>query len=315
MAADGTSLGLLIDDFSALYDGKELIPLRLQYKDYCQWESTMVSRETGFIKKQEKFWLDQFKGQIPLLNLPVDFPRPEVRSSEGAVKRSMIDSETLKRLKQLAVEEEISLYMVMLAVYNILLSKLSGQEDIIVGTPNAGRGHPDLEPIIGMFVNTTALRNYPSAHKTVKAFLQEIKQNTLQAFENQDYKFEKLVEQVLPDKDLGRSPLFDVFFAFQNMEMPDLQITGLKLKPYEYESHVSRFDMGFHVYEAGNRLAVLVEYCSRLFREETIDMFIENFKEITTAVLGDRNIRLANIEITGVLEPAETVIPQMDIGF
>jgi amino acid adenylation domain-containing protein len=315
MSADGTSLGLLINDFSALYDGKELLPQRLQYKDYCQWENTMVREETEFIKKQEKFWLDQFKGEIPVLNLPVDFPRPKVKSSEGAVKRSMIDSETLKRLKQLAVEEEISLYMVILAIYNILLSKLSGQEDIIVGTPNAGRGHPDLEPIIGMIVNTTTLRNYPSADKTVKAFLHEIKQNTLQAFENQDYKFEKLVEQVLVNKDLGRSPLFDVFFAFQNMEMPELQITGLKLKPYEYESHVSRFDMGFHVYEAGNRLVVLVEYCSRLLREETIDMFVENFKEITAAVLGDRNIQLADIEISGALEPVETAVPSMDLGF
>jgi amino acid adenylation domain-containing protein len=315
MTADGTSIGLLMKEFMTLYEGNQLPPLTLQYKDFSEWQNSLYEKEKSFLKKQEEYWLEMFKGEIPLLNLPLDFPRPTIKSYEGTVMETAIDPKNTKKLKQLAQQEDVTLYMLVLAVYFMLLSKLSGREDIVVGTPSAGRNHADLEPVIGMFVNTIALRNTPAGNKTSRNFIKEVKTQTLRAFENQDYKFEKLVEKLAVKKDLGRSPLFDVFFAFQNMEIPEIQILGLKLKPVDFETRVSRFDMGFHVFEETNRLEILVEYCTRLFKPGTINRFIKNFNEIIGHILENPDILIKDIKISHELTQVETIIPEMDLGF
>jgi len=132
-----------------------------------------------------------------------------------------------------------TLYMVLLSLLNVLLSKISGQEDIVVGSPVAGRRHFDLEYVIGVFVNTLALRNYPFGEKTFDVFLREVKARILEAQENQDYPFEDLVEKAAVKRDAGRNPLFDVMFVLQNVDFPEIEITGLKLTPYDYERRIS----------------------------------------------------------------------------
>ncbi|MCP5050465.1 MAG: hypothetical protein GY940_25095, partial [bacterium] len=183
--SDGVSHQVFIKDFTAIYSGESLPPLRLQYKDYSQWQAG--HKVTGALQKQETFWLQQFKEEIPILDLPTDYPRPTTQSFEGGSSRFEISPDKFRVLKEISAKEGATLYMVLLALINILLSKLSGQEDIVIGTAIAGRRHADLEKIIGMFVNMLALRNSPKGGKTFIQFLNELKNRTLEAFENQEY--------------------------------------------------------------------------------------------------------------------------------
>ncbi|MCP4151785.1 MAG: hypothetical protein GY757_28840, partial [bacterium] len=211
---DGTSQQVLIKEFLTINNGATLSPLKLQYRDYAKWQNSRKQKE--LMKRQEKTWLKIFPGEIPLLALPTDYPRPEIQSFEGDNIYIILNKNETGNLKRVAKENETTLYMTILSIYTILLSKLSGQEDIIVGTPTAGRRHADLESIIGMFVNTLAIRNYPEGTKTITEYLGEVKENTLQAFENQEYQFEELVEKLSLKRDTGRNPLFDVMFNLLN---------------------------------------------------------------------------------------------------
>ena len=313
--ADGTSIGILLSQFMALYNKERLPGLRIQYKDFSLWKHRqhLVNREP--MESRETYWLEQFRGPIPVLNLPCDYPRPAQRSFEGGVVESRLEAETAKKLKALALAGDVTLYILGLSLFNILMMKLSGQEDIVVGTPTAGRDHADLEPLIGMFVNTLALRNYPVGSKRFKDFLQEVKERTLQAFAHQDYGFETLVKRVTVERDPGRSPIFDVFFAVQNMERPDFQVPGLRLRPYEYEGNISRFDLCFHVFEEGTQLLLVLDYCTRLFKRETVELFFKNFNEITAAILENPEILLQEIEISIEARKAEPAVPRVDLGF
>ncbi|MCP4158035.1 MAG: hypothetical protein GY757_60565, partial [bacterium] len=172
----------------------ELPPLRIQYKDYSQWQHS--EKEKGNIKNQETYWLKQFEDEIPVLELPLDYPRPAIQSFEGDSVNFALTGDETKALKMMALSTGTTVFMVLLSVYNTLLAKLGNPEDIIVGTPVAGRRHADLEKIIGMFVNTLALRNFPEGEKTFNEFLTEVKGRTLDAFENQEYQFEELVDKV-----------------------------------------------------------------------------------------------------------------------
>ncbi|UCH95996.1 MAG: amino acid adenylation domain-containing protein [Candidatus Aminicenantes bacterium] len=313
--ADGTSIGILMSQFMALYDNETLPDLRVQYKDFSQWRNQRLPEDGQLMKKYEDYWLKEFRGEIPVLNLPWDYSRPAVRSFEGAVVESILDEKITGRLRDLALAEDVTLYMLGLSAFNVLLMKLSGQEDIVVGTPIAGRNHADLEPLIGMFVNTLAMRNYPAGSKTFRQFLQEVRERTLQAFAHQDYGFEKLVKRVMAERRPGRNPIFDVFFAVQNMERPYFQVPGLQLRPYEYDTGIARFDLVFHVFEQGDQLNIAVDYCTHLFKKETVEMFIKNFNEIAAAVLEDPDIHLQDIDISTEVIKAVGHMPQVDLGF
>jgi amino acid adenylation domain-containing protein len=314
---DGTSMKILINEWLALAEGKELPPLQVQYKDFSLWQNSQPQREK--VKNQEIYWLKRFQGEIPSLKLPYDYPRPAARSYEGNTLEFRIDMEITRALQQLAAREEVTLFMVLLAVYNILLSKLSWSEDIVVGTTTAGRHQVELQPVIGMFVNTLALRNYPGSEKTFKEFLQELKIQTLAAFENQDYPFENLVEKVAAERDASHSPLFDTLFTLQNIGIPEAEMPGLSLKSYDYQHPVSRVDMTWLGEEKQGTIRFTIEYSTKLFREATIKQFGEYFKMIINAVLEDRETRLKDIEVsTGLTALEETTYQEEaagDFGF
>ncbi|MCP5045846.1 MAG: non-ribosomal peptide synthetase, partial [bacterium] len=214
--SDGISMVVLNEDFMALYEGKTLPPLRIQYKDFAQWQNS--EKQTERICNQATYWLNQFEGEIPVLQIPIDYPRPVVQSFEGSRFGFRLSEKASHGLKAVALETGSTLFMVLLSLTTILMSKLSGQEDIVIGAPIAGRRHADLEKIIGMFVNTLSLRNYPGAGKVAKDFLIEVKERTLSAFENQEYQFDDLVEQLPVERDTGRNPLFDVLFTLNNFD-------------------------------------------------------------------------------------------------
>jgi amino acid adenylation domain-containing protein len=299
---DGTSQGIFTREFLQLYASRELPLLNLQYKDYSLWQRSEVQIEA--LKKQEAYWLDRFKGEVPVLVLPYDFPRPPVTRFEGSRVGFLLEGAETTALRRAARQQGTSLYMVLLAVFNVLLWKLSGQEDIIIGTPIAARRHADLEPIIGMFVNTLVMRHFPAGKKTFKAFLQEVKANTLEAFENQEYPFEELVEKVNVPRDAGRNPLFDVMFALQNWERTGGEITGLIVKPYPFENRTSKFDLNLDAVEMAEHITFSLEYSTALFKESAIRKFIGYFKKIVTHITtpGGMETKLTRI---GILEAEE----------
>jgi acyl carrier protein len=297
--SDGVSHTILEQDFISLFEGEELPPLRLHYKDYSRWQTSQ--KETENLKHQETYWLKTFEEEIPVLNLPLDYPRPNLRSFEGGIVSFEIGAPETKALKAITHEQSTTLFMVLLALYNIFLAKITLQEDIIIGTPIAGRRHTDLEKIIGMFVNTLLLRNYPKGEKTFTAFLKELREKTLEAFENQDYQFEDLVEKLSITKHPGRNPLFDVMFSFHHLESQpgresQEKTPGKETGYLQYENTTSKFDLSLDV-TAGEKLHFSFEYSSKLFKKTTIERYVDHFKEILSSVLEDKNIKLEEIQL------------------
>ena len=222
--SDGASVSVLIDEMTKLYAGEALEPLRIQYKDYAVWQQHLLTERH---KMQEEYWLKELDGELPVLTLPTDYPRPSVQTFEGSRISFSLKPELVQQLRRLAKETDSTLYMVLAASYSTFLSKLSGQSEVIVGSPAAGRPHADLSRIIGMFVNTLAIRTRPEGDKPFSAFLEEVKETTLGAFEHQDYPFEELIEKLNIQRDMSRNPLFDAVFSMQNADLKDLSMEGI----------------------------------------------------------------------------------------
>ncbi|AET61298.1 peptide synthetase 3 [Paenibacillus terrae HPL-003] len=298
--SDGTSINVLIQDFIRLYAGDTLTSLRIQYKDYAAWQQEQQQSER--YRQQESYWLNSFAGELPVLDIPTDYPRPAVRSFEGDVLEFTLDQRQSEGLKSIAVQTESTLYMVLLAAYTALLSHYSGQEDIIVGSPIAGRPHADLGSLIGMFVNTLAIRNYPAGGKTFRDYVLEVKENALKAFEHQDYPFEELVDKLGVDRDLSRNPLFDTMFALQNLEQKEQQLAGLQLASYPSEQTTAKFDLSLFAVEDGEQISCALQYGTRLYKRETIERLTEHLQQLINAVIEQPDIVLSAIEMVSAQE-------------
>ncbi|MCR3758486.1 amino acid adenylation domain-containing protein [Clostridium felsineum] len=297
---DGVSNEIIIKEFSDIYNKKKLPKLRIQYKDFAAWQNESLI--SGKLRKQEEYWINELKGPIPVLNLPTDYPRVAVKSFEGQHLYFEINDCIMKQIEKIKTETGTTLYMVLLAVTNVLLMKYSGQEDIIVGTPISGRSDDDLNKIVGVFVNTLALRNKPMGGKTFRKFLSEVKESALGAYENQDYPFEELVNKINVKRDMSRNPLFDVFFALQNMEGNSIKINEINVCPYQWKRKISKFDISIYGHEIGNKLKIEFEYCTKLYRKETIERFALGFKNILKEIIEKPDILIKDIDIMSLQE-------------
>ncbi len=293
--SDGTSMGILVRDLADIYNGEPLKENRLQYRDYSVWQNELL--KSGVIQKQEEYWTNLLSGELPVLNLPEDFPRPNVRSFEGSSVEFEVGAELTGKLNTIAKETGSTLYMVLVAAYNILLKKYTGQNDIIVGTPVAGRLNADLQNIIGMFVNTLVLRNFPEGEKTFTDFLKEVRQNALKAYENQDYQFEDLVDKLNFKRDMTRNPLFDTMFVLQNMQSDAAQIGSLRFVPYKVDNQVAKFDITLDAQEYAENISFSIAYCTRLFKKETIESVSRCYVNILKEIAEDPEKRISKIEI------------------
>ncbi|HLP58532.1 MAG TPA: amino acid adenylation domain-containing protein, partial [Candidatus Deferrimicrobium sp.] len=327
IVSDGVSIEIMINDFVSFYNDAQLPVMRVQYKDYAEWQQ--AEKPGGTLLEQKAYWQAQFEGELPVLELPTDYKRPAVQSFAGNSLNFEIGGESIGTLKALALEGGATLYMTLVALYSIFLTKISGQEDIAIGTPMAGRRHADLEKIIGMFVNTLALRSYPGGEKKFSEFLDEIKKMTLKAFENQDFQYEDLVEEIGATRDAGRNPLFDVLFVLQNAGRGIIEIPGLKIKTNEQENLTSKFDLSLVAAEVEDKLSFTFEYSTRLFKQVTIERFKVYFKNVISAVINNKKQKIADIEIiteeekkqllfdfndTGITYPIDKTIPQLFTG-
>jgi amino acid adenylation domain-containing protein len=299
---DGISQNILINNFLSLYNGRQLPSLKLQYKDYAQWQQNRTIKET--LKKQEDYWVNEFQGEIPLLHLSTDFSRPAVQSFEGNTLDFEINANQTRALNEIAKTQGATLFMALLAIFDIFLSKVSSQEDVTVGIPIAGRKHIDLQQVMGMFVNSLAVRSFPSGEKRFIEFLNQVKERTLEAFENQDYPFEELVEKVTVERDISRNPLFDVMFVLQNFfqasgKESERRMEGLQITPYASKNimQTSKFDLTLYAYEEEEKLVFRLEYCTRLFREKTIEKLITYFKKIISSIIENPGAKISGIDI------------------
>ncbi|MCK4260160.1 MAG: amino acid adenylation domain-containing protein, partial [Halanaerobiales bacterium] len=301
--ADGISMNILINEWSLLYRGKELPDLRIHFKDFAVWQKNRF--QTSEIKNQEELWLEMFRGEVPVLNMPSDFSRPKEICFKGDLVNFEVTRELTARLKQLSKKNGATLYMTLLSAYYVLLSKYSGQEDIVIGSPSAGRFHAELNQIIGLFINTLAMRAYPKSSKTFAEFLQEIKENSLRVYNNQDYPFERLVEKLNVERDLSRSPLFDVMFTMQNMEQAEIKFDGLKFKPYQVADKESKFDMTLRAVEINNQIKFMLEYSVGLYQKETMQRLLSHFVNILDEITQNPEVELKDIEMIAPEEKNE----------
>jgi amino acid adenylation domain-containing protein/non-ribosomal peptide synthase protein (TIGR01720 family) len=291
--ADGTSVGILLDEMIRVYEGNRLEEPKTQYKDYAVWQKKRLADHD--MDDKEAFWLKEFEGELPMLELHTDYGRPAFKSSEGDTLRFELDAETSSQISSLARANSVSVFMLLLSAYYILLKKYTGQDDIVIGTSAAGRTHPDLENTVGMFVNTIPLRNYPLGGKTFTDFLKEVKNNSIKAFENQSYQFEMLVDRLGTTRDMSRNPLFDTMFVMQNLRTGDNGKSSITFQRCATNNRTAKFDLTFFVWNTANNFSIEIEYCTRLFKPATIQMLWKHYNNIIKEILCNPQQKLCEI--------------------
>ena len=288
--SDGVSINIILKEFVLLYKGVTLEKQELSYKDYSNW---IRNRD---VSSQKEYWENTFKDGFTPLNLPLDYKRPKVRSYKGNRVYSLIDKDLMKEVKDFALKTDTTEYMIFLAVYMMVLSKYSGQENIFVGTPVSGRVHKDTENMVGMFVNTLVMNGQPKKELTFKKFLESVKDMSIKAFENQEYHFEDLVEKLVKERDLSRNPCFDVMMALEDeSESENLSIDGLKISLEEINNNVSKFDISLNIAKRKEDYKITAEYCSDLFTEETMKFLLIHFKNLLINAIRNKDMTIENI--------------------
>ncbi|HVI71956.1 MAG TPA: condensation domain-containing protein, partial [Pyrinomonadaceae bacterium] len=263
--SDGWSMGVIQNELATLYEAfstneKEspLAELPIQYADYAVWQRQWLAGEV--LEAELQYWKTKLAGAPAVLELPTDRLRPAIQSYRGAMETLRLSAELSAQLKQLSRRESVTLFMTLLAGFNTLLWRFSGQDDILLGTPIAGRNRSEIEGLIGFFVNTLVLRADLSGDPTFRELLHRTREVALGAYENQDLPFEKLVEELAPVRDLSRSPLFQVMFVLQNAPRESLELPGLTLSPLGSANKTAKFDLTMFVVEGRQGLLVSLEY-------------------------------------------------------
>ncbi|WP_243521542.1 non-ribosomal peptide synthetase [Bacillus pseudomycoides] len=303
--ADGISMGLLYKEISQLYQGEVLAPLKIQYKDYAVWQQNVVQQNTW--EKKKGYWINQLNGELPILQLPTDYIRPPVQTFEGKKFNFSIGVELSAQLRKLASEKEATLYMVLLAAYHVLLARHTGQNEIVIGSPIAGRTHGDLDSVFGMFVNTIALRNISKDDQTFNKFLSNVKESVIDAYEHSEYPLEELIEELNIRRDVSRNPLFDTMFILQNMEYSKLEIPSTLCNQYDLGWKQSKLDLSWEIYDF-DTMQVSVEYSTSLFEDTTIQRMAQNFVNILEQIVLNPNINLSEIDILTMQEKQRLLV-------
>lgn len=301
--SDGVSINILLSQINGFYNEIDLPKKELQYKEFAIWQNKMIEKDN--FRHEREYWINRFKGEIPVISLPTDYPRKAIQSYTGDKVYYKLSKKISEKVRNIAKTTRTTTYIVMLAAYNILLSKYSGQEDIIVGSPVAGRTITETADMLGMFVNTLAMRNYPRRNLTFEDFLQDVKVNTITAIDNQNYQFEELVEELNLDRDVSRNPLFDTMFTLQNMDRNKIEIPNVNITNYPIKLKVSKFDLSFDIYEENEFIKLEVEYCTDLFEKSTILRMIVHFENILNVISNKPNILISDIDILSEKEKEE----------
>jgi len=324
IVSDGWSIGVLIQELGALYTAfasekpSPLPALSIQYADFAKWQREWLQGEV--LETQLAYWRQQLNG-ISMLNLPADRPRPAIQSYRGKRQFLQLPKQLSEALETLSQREGVTLFMTMLAAFKTLLYHYAQQEDIVVGSPIANRNRSEIEALIGFFVNSLVLRTDLSGNPTFRELLNRVKEVALGAYAHQDLPFEKLVEELHPDRALNQNPLFQVAFALQNAPGNRLELPELTLSPQQLDVGTARFDLEFHLWERSpnssgsnqspsNKLWVdssdgisgMVIYSADLFDEATITRLIGHFQTLLERIVTNPEQRIANLQYLSAQE-------------
>lgn len=297
---DGASFGILVREILSIYEGREPEPVKIQYKDFAHWQNELL--DSDYLARQKDYWIKQFEGDIPVLNMPTDKVRPATQSFSGKREYFRVGRDLTAGLKKRCGDTDTTLFMVLFSAFGLLLQRYSGQEDIIIGTPVSGRRHADFEGVVGMFVNTLPVRTRPLAGKSLLEYLDDVKEAVLSGLENQDYQYESLIEKLGIKRDRSRNPLFDVMFSFRNFEMPAMKTDTLEISLDRIEPGTARFDISMTAREAGEGIDFELEYCTDLFECSTVRRMAVHFQNILKAIAEHPQVLISQIE---VLSPEE----------
>ncbi|MEM7415903.1 MAG: condensation domain-containing protein, partial [Gemmatimonadota bacterium] len=306
--ADAWSVRVFSEDLSSAYaalssEGQPAFPpLPIQYSDFASWQRGEANDDV--FAEQLAYWGERLADVQPL-DLPTDRARPPVQSFRGAIRRVALGAELTDRLKELARSEGTTLFNVLMAAFHVLLHRYSGQTDVVVGTPFAGRTHPDVDRLIGMFVNTILIRTAPDPEQTFRSLLQGVTADSTGAQQHQELPFERLVEALQPARDLSRNPLFQVMFALQDRRVASLTLPGVDVRPFELAQDTSKFDLTLYMQEAEEGSAGLEgiwEYATDLFDGGTIERMQDHFVNLLRHLVDDPDVSLADARLVGETE-------------
>ena len=312
IASDAWSTRIFLEEVSTLYEAfaagrpSPLSELSIQYADYALWQRNKL--QGPFLEKQLSYWKRQLAGSPPLLQLPTDRPRPHLQTSRGAKQSLQLSRTLVEALKPLIHREGATLFMAMLAVFQVLLHRYSGQDDILVASPIAGRNRKQIEPLIGFFVNMLVLRTDLSGDPSFLELLKRVREMTLEAYDHQDLPFEKLVEEVHPERSLSHSPLFQVSLAFQNTDLQILQLSGLTIEPMEIDTGTAKLDLLLSVVQQDHGLRLRVEYNTDLFDDDTIIRLLGHFQVLVEEVVKNPARRLSALPMLSEPERAQNLL-------
>ncbi len=301
--SDGWSMNIFIREFLVCYSSfKEgnipsLKPLRINYKDYSAWQNELLNNPEN--NRQREYWLRKLSGELPVLDLPSDSLRPVTQTFNGKYLDFSLSKEIHVDLNNLCLDNQVSLFMMLQALVKVLIYRYTGQSDIILGSPVAGRVHEDLEDQIGFYVNTLVFRDTITGETSFKDILYEVGKSCTEAFDNQDYPFDRLVEDLEINRDLTRSPLFDVMVVMQNNDRKTVDFEGLELSPSRVENVVSKFDMTFSFSENEEELVCGIEYNTDIYSDDRLVGMCEHFKTLVTSVLSNPQTKVKDLEIIG----------------
>ncbi len=299
--SDGWSIGIMVHELSEHYESylsdKETKKnkLEIQYADYANWMNNWLKDEV--LEQKLKYWKEKLEGIPEILELPLDYTRPPLQTFNGDSINFVIEKDTIDKLRNINIKEGLTNFMSLLTVFQILLSKYSRQDDIVIGSPIANRTHSKVEELIGFFVNTLIIRNQLDINSTVIETLKQTRAIILESFNNSDVPFEYIVDAVQPERSMSHSPLFQVAFVYQNNVNDSLKLKGLEIENYKFENTTAKYDITLYVKENKDDLLFTFEYNTDLFNKNTIKRLSNHFVKILEQVVSTPRMKLSNISL------------------
>jgi hypothetical protein len=288
IVADGWSVTLLVQELGALYaayrsgEQPSLPELQVTYADYAVWQREWLQGER--LEAQLAYWREQLGGELPVLKLPLAQARVGEGRRRGALEAVWVNSELTARLRELGRREGATLFMTLLAAWKVLLARLSGEREVVIGTPVAGRVSRELEPLIGFFVNTLVLRTDIRDDQSFVAVLKRVREVCLEAYAHQEVPFERLVEELRPEREMNHGPLFQVLFSFQDAPLPQIELPNLRMRVEDTTSDTTKFDLALEITEEEDELACVWQYDADIFDAATIKRMAAHYETLLTGI-------------------------------
>jgi amino acid adenylation domain-containing protein len=315
--SDGWSIGIFLRELASLYESfsagrPSLLPdFPIQYADFAQWQRQWLQGDV--LDKILSYWKKQLGGEPAVLQLPTDRARPATPSLDGAKQTIMLPANLTEGLKLLSRREGVTLFMTLTAAFKMLLFRYSGQKDVILGTPIANRNRAETEGLIGFFVNSLVLRTDLSGEPSFQALLSRVREGAMEAYANQDLPFERLVEELQPERDQSRHPLFQAMISLQTEPMPQVEVAGLTMIPVEVGEVTTKFiDLVLDVVDRGDQLAVSLEYSTDLFEEATIKRMLGHFETLVEGVVTDPGEKIVRLPLLTEAERQQMLVEWND---